>query len=307
MSQLRIGIIGFGKIAAHQHVPAIAGQPGLTLAAVVSPRRAPAIDVPVYPDHHAMLAAGGIDGVAICTPPSVRYAIARDCLMAGLHCLLEKPPTTSLGELDALAALADASQSVLFTTWHAQYNESVDRAAALVEREGLASMEIDWLEDVDKWHPGQSWIWASGGFGVFDPGINALSIASKISPERLILRGAEFVQQDGRQTPVAAQLSLDGADGARIAARFDWRHKGDDRWTINMVTRDGTRLLLSEGGAVLRLGDEPPSRGDGSEYPAVYRQFVDLVDAGESLVDREPQRLMADAFLIAERRFEPVR
>ena len=148
MRPLNIAIIGFGKIAADQHVPAIAGQPGMSLVAAVSPRHGPDIAVPVFLDHRAMLAEGGVDAVAICTPPSVRYGIARDCLEAGLHCLLEKPPTTSVGELDELAALAAAKQRTLFTTWHAQFNEAVDRAAALIHREGLATMEIDWLEDV---------------------------------------------------------------------------------------------------------------------------------------------------------------
>ncbi len=35
-------------------------------------------------------------------------------------------------------------------------------------------------EDVRRWHPGQDWIWEAGGFGVFDPGINALSILTEV-------------------------------------------------------------------------------------------------------------------------------
>jgi predicted dehydrogenase len=307
MSGLRIAIIGFGKIAADQHVPAIAGQPGMSLVAAVSPRHGPDIAVPVFLDHRAMLAEGGVDAVAICTPPSVRYGIARDCLEAGLHCLLEKPPTTSVGELDELAALAAAKQRTLFTTWHAQFNEAVDRAAALIHREGLASMEIDWLEDVEKWHPGQAWIWQPGGFGVFDAGINALSIATRLSPERLIIRSSDFVQQQGRQTPIAATLQMTDANGAAvIEARLDWRHKGDERWTIAATTGAGTHLELAQGGRSLRIGDQPAHRGDGGEYPAIYRRFAELIASGHSQIDGEPQRLMADAFLIAQRRFEPL-
>ena len=35
----------------------------------------------------------GLEAVAITTPPGPRYEIARECILAGLHCLLEKPPT----------------------------------------------------------------------------------------------------------------------------------------------------------------------------------------------------------------------
>jgi D-galactose 1-dehydrogenase len=168
-------------------------------------------------------------------------------------------------------------------------------------------MEIDWLEDVDKWHPGQNWIWQPGGFGVFDAGINALSIATRLSPQRLIIRGSDFVQQQGRQTPIAATLRItDAGGGATVEARLDWRHKGEERWTIAVTTGAGTNLSLTHGGQTLRIGEQPAWQGEGGEYPAIYRRFAELVADGRSQVDREPQRLMADAFLVAQRQFEPL-
>src|SRR3546814_6448955 len=49
-------------------------------------------------------------------------------------------------------------------------------------------VDIVWKEDVRRWHPGQQWIWEAGGFGVLDPGINALSIATRILPRHFYLR-----------------------------------------------------------------------------------------------------------------------
>ena len=40
----------------------------------------------------------------------------------------------------------------------------------------IRTLTVAWKEDVRIWHPGQAWIWKAGGLGVFDPGINALSI-----------------------------------------------------------------------------------------------------------------------------------
>jgi D-galactose 1-dehydrogenase len=45
-------------------------------------------------------------------------------------------------------------------------------------------VNVIWREDVRVWHPGQDWIWQPGGLGVFDPGINALSIITHILPAR---------------------------------------------------------------------------------------------------------------------------
>ena len=88
----------------------------------------------------------------------------------------------------------------------------------------IASMDIRWHEDVRKWHPGQEWIWAPGGFGVFDPGINALSIASRILPQRLFVRSAELVYLIGHsEIGLAVSLPSRRADRDRPRAGYDFR------------------------------------------------------------------------------------
>ncbi len=58
-----------------------------------------------------MLALADLDAVAICTPPQVRHAIARDAIEAGKHVLLEKPPTATLSELEDLRRAGRASRN----------------------------------------------------------------------------------------------------------------------------------------------------------------------------------------------------
>ena len=107
----RVGIVGYGKIAQDQHVPSIAANPRFELVATVSRSTDGAPGLPNFQTHTEMLAqVKDLDAVAICTPPSVRYGIARDCIAAGLHNLLEKPPGVSLSEVDELARLAARSR-----------------------------------------------------------------------------------------------------------------------------------------------------------------------------------------------------
>jgi len=302
MAPLRIGIIGFGKIARDQHVPAIAANPHFTLAAVVSPRSPGPPGVPCFPDEAAMLAQGGLDAVAITTPPSVRYEIARHCLDRGLPCLLEKPPGVTVGEVQALARLAEARGVTLFTTWHAQHNPAVAAAAERLSGKRIESMRIVWREDVRKWHPGQQWIWEPGGFGVFDPGINAFSIATRIVDGPLLVREAELSFPENRQMPIAAEIGFasPAADGP-IACTLDWRHQGEESWTIDVVSEE-KRLSLSAGGSRLEVDGEPvPSEGPG-EYPSLYARFAELLEAKKSEIDLEPLRIAADAFMAARRR-----
>ena len=299
---IRIAIVGNGKIARDQHVPAIHGNPDFALAATVSRQGKGDPDHPCFTSYGELIAAGDIDAVAICTPPAARYAIARECILAGLHCLLEKPPGMSLGEVEELAALAAHRQVSLFTTWHAQHANAVEAAAERLARRRIRSMRIDWREDVRKWHPGQAWIWEPGGFGVFDPGINALSIATRICPGALFVRSAELDFPAGRQMPIAARLAMasPAADGP-ISATFDWRETEGETWTIETVSDDGATLLLGEGGARLTVDGEPvPTPGPG-EYPSLYRRFAELVAQRASHVDLAPLRLTAEAFLLGQR------
>ena len=299
---IRIAIIGYGKVARDQHVPSIAADPRFELAAVVSPRAQADVGVPVFPDTEAMLEAmaGELDAVAISTPPTVRLEAAAAAFSAGLAVLLEKPPAATLGEIEEIERLGRESRRTLFTTWHSQHAPGVAGAKAALAGKTVRSLGILWHEDVRKWYPGQEWIWTPGGFGVFDPGINALSIATRILPSRLFVRQATLAFPENRQTPIAARLTFAGAEG-RFEADFDWRYSEGERWTISVETVDGGAVELLDGGARLNVDGAPQEVGSLGEYPSLYARFGELVETGESEVDREPLRLVADAFLIGGR------
>ena len=293
---LRIGIVGFGKIARDQHVPAIAATEGVELVAAADPR-AGAEGVASYPDLGAMLAAApDIDAVAMCQPPQFRYEAARQALAAGKHVLLEKPPGATVSQVETLVHLAEARRVTLFAAWHSRFAAAVAPARAWLAGRRLARAAISWKEDVRRWHPGQAWIFEAGGFGVFDPGVNALSILTEVVREPVLLTGAELERPANRQGPIAATLAMQTAGGAPIEAVFDFRQTGQQTWDIVLEAEDG-RAVLSEGGAKLALdGVDQPAPSE-AEYRALYRRFVELVRGGASDVDTAPLQLVADAFL----------
>ena len=298
MKPIRIAIIGFGKIAADQHLPSIQANPRFELAATSS--RSGQGPSPAFTDWRELLrTVPNLEAVAITTPPGPRYEIARECVKAGLHCLLEKPPTATLAEINDLAGLAEALQVTLYTTWHARHHAAVEAAAKALAGKRIASFEILWHEDVHKWHPGQQWIWAPGGFGVFDPGINAFSIATRIFPGPLFVREANLSVPSNGQTAIAADVQFVSpqADGP-LHASLDWRRAEGEEWTITARTTDGTEVRLTGGGAVLSIDGKPVAVTDIGEYPDIYRQFVDLIDERRSEVDIAPLRLVADCLLL---------
>src|SRR5580692_7317462 len=132
VSDLRLAIVGFGKIATTRHLPAIASTPGVALAAIADPRTTQA-DVPHFASLDALLRDGpAIDAVVLCTPPQVRTAQARLALAAGKHVMLEKPPGATVSEIAPLVVAAQAAGKTLFATWHSRFAPAVEPARALL-------------------------------------------------------------------------------------------------------------------------------------------------------------------------------
>ncbi len=296
----RIAVIGIGKIARDQHLPAIAADAGFILAAAVS-RHATVDGVPNFADIDALADSGlEIDAVSLCTPPVGRHLIAARALAAGWHVMLEKPPGATLSEIHALQAQALAARRSLFASWHCRHAAGVAAARTWLSDKRITAVRIDWREDIRVWHPRQEWILAAGGLGVFDPGINALSIVTAILPGTLRLNHAQLLFPAGRGAPIAASLGLIHDEAAAVQAEFDFRQTGEQCWDI-IIETDGGTLALHDGGARLQIKGVAQPIGDIGEYAGLYRRFAALVANAESDCDLTPLTLVADAFLLGER------
>ena len=299
----KLGVIGLGKIAQDQHLPCIAKNRDFELAAVVSSRGAYR-DIPSFKTPEELFASGvKLDAVSLCMPPAPRFDIARKALDAGLHLLLEKPPTPTMGELVALIDYAAAKDRVLFTTWHSQYNAAVDEAKRQLAGKTVTKLHVNWKEDVRHWHPGQEWIWEPGGFGVFDPAINAFSIVTKIMPAPIFVASSILEVPSNRATPIAAQISFKPSLGgmAAMTAELDWRQTGEQSWNIDVETADGMKLALRKGGTELTINSKPVVAEPSREYEAIYAHFAELLKAGRSHIDVEPLHLVSDCFMLGRR------
>ncbi len=300
-----MAIVGFGKIAHDQHVPAIARTDGVTLVAVADPKPVTA-GVPHFRSLEELLRNGPeIDAVALATPPQMRRAQAALALAAQKHVFLEKPPGRAVSEILPLIAAARGARRSLFASWHARFAPAVEPARRLLAERKLLGATITWKEDVRKWHPGQEWIFAPGGFGVFDPGINALSILTRILPRPPFVTTSSLEIPANRAAPIAVELELSDGAGLPIRASFDFRERDREIWEIHFETDKGP-VTLSAGGARLLAGEEVLVDAKKDSYPLLYRCFVELVREGQSDVDLSPLQLVADAFLLGRaRQVEP--
>lgn len=297
---IRLAVIGMGKIAHDQHLPAIAGSKYFDLVATVDRHGEAEDGVPFFTTIEDLAASGvAVDAVAICTPPQVRHDIAQFSLEQGWHTLLEKPPGATLAEVVALRETAKDRERTLFTAWHSRYAAGVEPARKWLANRTILGAKITWREDVRIWHPGQAWIWQPGGFGVFDPGINALSIITRILPNPLFVVKSSLSIPANLSAPIAAMVSFRDRLDVPVEMDLDFRQTGPQHWDVEVETDAGI-LKLSNGGAVLSLDGAGPSVQEGDlsgEYPSIYRKFGALIRAEVSDVDVAPLRLVADAFL----------
>jgi len=300
---LKLGLVGIGKIARDQHIPALAADPRFELVATAS-RNAGVDGVASFKTVEAMLAAvPELDAISICTPPQAHFDAALAALRAGKHVMLEKPPAATTRQIALLQAEAARHGRTLFQTWHSRFAAGVDAARDWVKGRTLTGGSITWKEDVHHWHPGQQWIFDAGGLGVFDPGINALSVLTEVLAEEVVVSKALLEFPENQQAPIAAQLDLRTESGIAVDTVFDFRQKGEQTWDIELFSSTG-RLRLSHGGGMLEIDGQPVAADEAlaGEYPRLYARFADMVAAGRSEVDWRPFQLVADAFLIGERR-----
>jgi D-galactose 1-dehydrogenase len=303
LNRVRIGLVGVGKIARDQHIPVLEDRLDFQLVATTS--RHNHIDGVVnFRDVRDMLARTALDAVAICTPPQHHFDAALASLEAGKHVLLEKPPCRTLAEFDCLAAFAAQEKLTLFQSWHSRFAPAVALATQTLRGHKISSAAVTWKEDVRRWHPGQSWIWEAGGFGIFDPGVNALSILTRILPDEIFVTEARLSVPSNCQAPIAANLALRSVSGIAVTAALDFRQTGDQIWEIRFETDMG-EVLLSEGGGRLFVDGREMKHNNAphahAEYAPLYDHFAELIRTGQSDADSGPFRLVADAFLIGER------
>ncbi len=136
MDKLRAAVIGVGYLG-NFHAQKYAALDGVTLAAVVDSDASRAAEIAARyatcacTDYNEIL--GEIDLVSIVVPPAHHFAIAYDCLQAGVHALVEKPLTETVDQAEALIRLADDGALVLQVGHLERFNPVVSALRARLD------------------------------------------------------------------------------------------------------------------------------------------------------------------------------
>src|SRR5207253_6229801 len=133
--RLRIGVVGGGLVAQAEHLPYLSQfRDRFELAALVEPsesvREALAARYGIaatHADYRALLDAGGIDAVVICSPAGTHAEVALASLDAALHVFVEKPMCIPLADADAIVAARDRSAKVVQVGYMKRFDPAYER------------------------------------------------------------------------------------------------------------------------------------------------------------------------------------
>jgi len=119
---LNVGLVGFGFAGEVFHAPIIRAVEGLQLTTIVRPsgNAVPYPDVEVVRTVDELLARD-VDLVVIATPNTSHHPIAKQCLLAGKHVVIDKPFTVTLAEAEDLIQLAREKQLVVTAYQNRRY------------------------------------------------------------------------------------------------------------------------------------------------------------------------------------------
>ena len=123
----RVAVIGTGWWSTYTHIPGMIEHPDAELVALCD-RNPEALAVAAerygidrtYDDVGALLANEALDGAVVAVYHAAHYAVARQCLEAGLHIMLEKPMVLTAQDGRALLDLAASKEReiVVGYPWH---------------------------------------------------------------------------------------------------------------------------------------------------------------------------------------------
>jgi predicted dehydrogenase len=148
---LQVAVIGTGaRSVIGLHVPD--ARPGSRISAVADTTpegraRGAAVfpGATVHPDHHTLIAQGGVDAAIVTTPDHTHAAIAVDLLRAGIAVYLEKPLATDLADADRVLLAAAETGTPLYVGHNFRHAAVVRTMRGIIERGEIGEVKAVWV------------------------------------------------------------------------------------------------------------------------------------------------------------------
>ncbi|MFH1826454.1 MAG: Gfo/Idh/MocA family oxidoreductase [bacterium] len=146
--RLRYGVIGAGSMGRH-HARIIDLMPSVSLEAIAEPDKNQHLNIPdvlrskIYDNYHEIL--DRVDAISVVSPTSTHYSIAKDCLLANKHLLIEKPFTETIAEAEELISLAKERNLVVAIGYVERFNPAFIELTKIIKKEKILGITFNRL------------------------------------------------------------------------------------------------------------------------------------------------------------------
>ena len=147
MEKLKIGFIGCGGIANDKHLPSMAKQPEVEMAAFcdlileraeAAAAKYGAPDAKVYTDYRELLADESIVAVHVLTPNVMHCEISCAAMEAGKHVICEKPMAANIADAEKMMETAKRTGKLFTIGYQYRHIDSNKAMKAYVDTGALA-------------------------------------------------------------------------------------------------------------------------------------------------------------------------
>ena len=295
---VKVGFVGAGNLASRVHYPSLAEIEATDLRAISEldegrlTDTADQYDVPGrYTNYRDMLEREDLDAVYVVMPPHLLHDIVVDCLQAGKHVFVEKPPGVSTYETEAFAWYAERHNCLTMTGFNRRFIPLLRHCKAVVEAAGPIHMVSVRFHKYDP---------AINDFGFYRGSVSHLTsdIIHAVDSLRW-LAGGEVVEVNAHTRALgrayinvhAALIEFSsGCSGVLLASRragarrhtFEF-HGGDvsaycEDGVEGMIYRDDSNTPEFVRGS--DLIDDPDALHQRSGFQAESRHFMESIQAG---------------------------
>jgi len=257
---VRLGIIGFGKLAREYYVPALRHLRDARVTAVADPlpasrreaeRRFPGVVVGESGDE--IIERGAADALLVASPPSTHLEIWRRAAARGLPAFVEKPLFLP-GQLAAFQPASDAGR-LLMVNFNRRFWPAYQKLAGLARSGRIGKpeqAEFALHTDILRWcSVTQHRLSPAEGGALYDVGSQMVDLALALADEEPIAVGAEADSKRWPQDHVRLRLRFANGIEARCHLAYEQynRERVSVRGSLGVLRiEDPNRMLLLDTG-----------------------------------------------------------
>jgi scyllo-inositol 2-dehydrogenase (NADP+) len=231
---IKVGMIGYGLSGRYLQAPFFAQNPSFSLEAVVTNSTNPKEQYPkvrVLNSVDDLISDKNIDLISICSPSDTHFEYAKKTLLAGKHCLVEKPFTATLGEAEELFDLAKKMGKVITTFQNRRFDSDFLTVKKIIKT-GLLGNLVSYEAHFDRYKPvlnPKKWketVQPANGI-LYDLGSHILDQAIVLFGNPISVSGEKFTQREGSDIDDAFDMRLNyGKLKVKLAASLLVKKQG---------------------------------------------------------------------------------